>query len=97
MCRDRACAEAGATTGAGNAAEAIAVIDVAAIELRDETRPPLDHHQAHIVVLHHQGTSDARAIVPSSRTRYLVRGRYVRSECNSTADNRILLKMFVVK
>ncbi|XP_050453691.1 diacylglycerol lipase-alpha isoform X5 [Cataglyphis hispanica] len=66
-CRDRACAEAGATTGAGNAAEAIAVIDMAVIELRDETQPPLDHQ--HIVVLHHQGTPDARAIASSSRTR----------------------------
>lgn len=72
-CRDRGCAEAGATTTrAGDAAEGpcIAVIDTTAIELRDETRPPLDHHHhpAHVVVLQHrQGTPDARV----SRTRYL--------------------------
>ncbi|XP_011260986.1 sn1-specific diacylglycerol lipase alpha isoform X6 [Camponotus floridanus] len=68
-CRDRGCAEAGATTRAGDAAgPCIAVIDTTAIELRDETRPPLDHHHhpAHVVVLQHrQGTPDARV----SRTR----------------------------
>ncbi|XP_029668514.1 sn1-specific diacylglycerol lipase alpha isoform X4 [Formica exsecta] len=69
-CRDRCYAEAGATTGAGDAAEAIAVIDMAAIEFRDETRLSLDHHHpAHVVVLHRQGTPDARVAAPSSRTR----------------------------
>lgn len=82
-CRDRDCAEAGATTGAA-ADEAIAVIDTTAIELGDETGPPLDcdhhrhhqHHPPHVVVLHHpQGSPDARVSAPSSRTRYLDRGR----------------------
>lgn len=89
-CRDRGCAEARATTGAEDAAgPCIAVIDTTAIELRDETRLPLDHHHhpAHVVMLQHrQSTPDARV----SRTRYLARGRWLRG---SLADDRILSRI----